>query len=146
MRQCCSKYSWRAPAGWVSKSIGKRSSSSDPLTRASSVLVSQFDAFEHQQVFIRVVLFRQSFWRGFFLSVFLLSGARFNWCILGHDILDVFLLSTLTDAYSCPVKLTFSLFSHPDRSDSSRFPTRQPLTRCNAANLHGIVEENAAVR
>src|SRR5579872_1572523 len=82
MRQCCSKYSWRAPAGWVSKSIGKRSSSSDPLTRASSVLVSQFDAFEHQQVFIRVVLFRQSFWRGFFLSVFLLSGARFNWCLL----------------------------------------------------------------
>src|SRR6266852_544650 len=82
MRQCCSKYSWRAPAGWVSKSVGKRSGSSDTPTRASSVLVSELDAFEHQQVFIRVVLFRQSFWRGFFLSVFLFSGGRFNWCLL----------------------------------------------------------------
>src|SRR5437899_2609905 len=49
---------------------------------ASSILVSEFDAFEHQQVFIRVVLFRQSLRYGFFLSVFLSRGGRFNWCLL----------------------------------------------------------------
>jgi len=78
-------------------------------------------------------------------AVTLIEGLALQ-TILGQDILDIFLLSTLADAYSCPVKLTFSLFSHSDRSESPRFPARQPLTRCNEANLHGIVEENAAVR
>src|SRR6266446_7410225 len=38
-------------------------------------------------------------------AVTLIEGLALQ-TILGQDILDIFLLSTLADAYSCPVKLT----------------------------------------